>query len=575
MRLYYDHYHRVEPSKIYLGTLDCKKICCLNGIKPESVNVEKKLNNTYNLSFTVDKYVSYFGEVYESNGYSWLENMMRIYVQNIGWFIMKQPEINHDGITETKDVVAESIDVEFTQRDLVGLKINCGTTDSYEMLDPNNVEKDEYTGVEFAKEQIKFYNPNNPNLSLLDIFIKESNMTDWTVGYVDPIAKKYTDYVNGELVETEVLLADEIGYFDVDSKSFYAFATQDIEIYFECLILFDINKKTINAYRVENLGKDTNIHISFRNIQNSNNIQVDENSIYTRYTVNGGNDLGIRYVNFGNNIIEDISYFLNTKYLPLELIEKYKLWKSDVESKREDYINATRQYNSQLEIISELKNRLPLDACSTNWDTFSADELQQKKMDYEAQKLAIEKMFTDEDGNLDTTALQNSIFAADYNQIINVIIPNIETAIWNKDITSEDDKKDAVEDTDWSHYGLDELYNKIQLYEGQRTVLIKSGYSVPWSPTSDHAKDYHDARYQEYLDLCNQLDPEFTGSCAEAYSERSQEVNDAETLLNQYGSQMQELVESIDKSNWSYTYDSTEISFTEKDLSMLNKLYFD
>lgn len=578
MRLRYDKYNRVDPFRIYLGTLNNKLVCCLNGIRPDSVELKQRFNNTYNISFTVDKYVTYFGKQYESNGYEWLGNLTRIYVENIGWFIMTQPDINHDGISETKEVKAESCDIEFAQRDLVGFKVNCGTTDSYEMLDPNNVEKDEYTGVEFAKEQIKFHNPNNPKLSLLDILIKESGMTDWTVGYVDTIAKKYTEYIDGNLVETEVLLADEIPYFDIDSTSVHRFLTQDVEKYFECLILFDIDKKQINAYRVENVGKDTNIHIGFRNLQNSNSITVDESSIYTRFNVRGGDDLNIRYINFGLDQIENIEYFLNTKYLPEELIEKYKLWLSDVESVRYDYIDLSRKYNEQLEIISELKDRVPLDACSTDWDSFSLEELQQKKQDYEAQKLAIEKMFIDADGVVDYEALQASDLASDYNQIINVIIPNIEAAIWNKDIVSEDDKRDSVEDTDWSHYGLDELYAKMQSYEGQRSALIKSGYNVPWTEESNNQQDYHEARYQEYLELCNQLDPTYVGSCAEAYGQRKQEVSDAEALRDQYSSQRQEIVSSVQKETWKHyssTDDTEYISFSDKDLELLNKLYYD
>ena len=206
------------------------------------------------------------------------------------------------------------------------------------------------------------------------------------------------------------------------------------------------------------------------------------------------------------------------------------------------------------------------------------EELQQKKQDYESQKLAIEKMFTDANGVVDYNALQASDLASDYNQIINVIIPNIETAIWNKDIASEDDKRDSVEDTDWSHYGLDELYAKMQSYEGQRSVLIKSGYNVPWTEESGHAQDYHEARYQEYLELCNQLDPTYVGSCAEAYEQRKQEVSDAEALRDQYSTQRQEIASSVSKDTWKHysSADNSEyVSFTDKDLSLLNKLYYD
>lgn len=576
MRLQYDKYNRVEPSRIYLGDLENHKVCCLNGIKPETVSLNVKLNNTYSLSFTVDKMISYFGKQYESNGYNWLGNLSRIYVENVGWFVMSQPTIENDGVCETKNITAESIDIEFTQRDLIGFKINCGTTDSYEMLIPENVEKNEYTGVEFAKEQIKFYNPDNPELSLLDIVIKESGMTDWTVGYVDTIAKEYARYINGELVKTEILLKDEIPYFDVSSTTVHRLLTQDIEQYFECIILFDINKKQINAYRVENVGKDTNVHIGFRNLQNTNNISVDEGSIYTRYNVRGNDDLTINYVNFGLDKIENIEYFLNTKYLPERLISKYKLWLSDVESKRYDYTDLSRKYNNQLEVISELKNRVPLDATSTDWDSFSLEELNNKKSDYEAQKLAIEKMFTDEEGSVDFEKLQASDLASDYNQIVDVIIPNIEIAIWNKDIVTEDDKREAIEDKDWSHYGLDELYAKLQLYEGQKSTLTKSGYNVPWTEDSDHAQNYHEARYEDYKKLCNELNPEYDGSCAKAYDERKQEVEDAEYLRDHYQEERLKIAESVYKESWKHIDETgEEITFSVNDLSLLNKLYCD
>lgn len=100
-------------------------------------------------------------------------------------------------------------------------------------------------------------------------------------------------------------------------------------------------------------------------------------SIYTRYFVQGDNSLGIEYVNFGSNYIEDISYYLNEKYLSHTVIEKYLLWNQDIELKRPLYIENTRLYNKQASIISELYDRVPLDDCSTDWSTFSDDEMKE------------------------------------------------------------------------------------------------------------------------------------------------------------------------------------------------------
>lgn len=43
--------------------------------------------------------------------------------------------------------------------------------------------------VEFAKEQIKFYNRNKPELSFLDILMKVSGLYGWEIGFIDDIPK--------------------------------------------------------------------------------------------------------------------------------------------------------------------------------------------------------------------------------------------------------------------------------------------------------------------------------------------------------------------------------------------------
>ena len=116
-----------------------------------------QLNNNYELSFDVDRYIlGENGELIASNGYEWIDVKMRVYIDTIGWFICDSPTVNNDGIREYKTIQAYSCDIEMLQHDLVNFKINCGTTDSYEMLVEGNV--DVVDEVEFAKEFITFYN---------------------------------------------------------------------------------------------------------------------------------------------------------------------------------------------------------------------------------------------------------------------------------------------------------------------------------------------------------------------------------------------------------------------------------
>jgi len=566
----YDSYNRVEPARMYLANIDNEILCCLNGVNPESVKLIPRFNNTYTLDFKLDKMLCLAGVQLPSVGYDFVGKFMRLYIENVGWFIMAEPSFINDGHNESKQISAQSIEIQLLQRDLFGFKVNQGTTDSMELLADGNVEIDD-TGVEHALEQVKFYNKNNPDLSLLHLVLKASDMHGWTIGEVDNIAKKYVHYEDGVKQEHYTFLEDEIGYFDIPSQSVYSFYTQDMAKFFECVIWFDIQNMTVNATRIENVGKDTNVTIGLRNLQNTNEVTVNENSIYTRYRVSGGDDLGITFVNFGSNMIENISYYLNEKYLSADLIKKYKLWYSEMNSKRITYAELSRDYNTQLNVTSELKNRLPLDDTSTDWSTFPIDDLHQKILDYQAQLRGIEALFEDAHGIVDWDFLYASELADSYNQIVDYIIPNIEIALENKNATSSDALQEFIKVEDWTLYGVDELHTKIQVFTGQRETYIRNGYNVPYTSESGNTEDYHTKCYEDFLRITNQLDPNFMDSCAMEYEKRKVELGNAEEVLEQIGAERQALVRTVQKETW----ESNGLSFSEKDLQSLSSLYND
>lgn len=573
MKIYYDDFQRPEPSKVYLCTPTHKILCPLNGVQEDSFSLKENLNNAYEISFDVDRFIiNEEKKQVESNGYEWIQLMMRLYVDNIGWFICSPPSVSNDGLKEIKTVNASSCEIEMVQHDLKNLKINCGTTDSYEMLVDGNVEILD-GNVEFAKEQIKFYNPENPNLSLLNILLKVSGLYGWTIGHIDNIPKEYKYYENGELKTKYVSLADEIGMFDVEVQDLYSFITQDMAQYFNCVFLFDIKNLTINAYRPENIGKDTNINIGFRNIQNSNDITIDENNIFTVYTVSGADELGITYVNGGSNEIENIEYFLNEKYLSAEVIKKYKLWLSDLEINRPLYIENTRLYNAQLDVISELKNRLPLDDCSTDWSTFPDEELLEAQANYQAQLRGYEDFYVDDNGEFDEDALKASVDANDYYQIKDVILPSIQIEIDNRQLDSSKDPTEYIDSykTDWKLYGLDELQVKLDEYKNIIAVAKKGKYDVPYSEDSGHTEDYHNTVYAKYLDAINQLDENYEGSCQYFYNLRQSEIDEANAILEEYNASRKSFAEKMNKETWQ----NGDAYFTSKDLAEFSKVYVD
>lgn len=575
MKIYFDKYNQPEKPKVYVGTPNNKILCALNGIDESSFSLTPNLNNTWDLSFDVNKYIDVDGVEVESSGYSFLCVLLRIYIEDIGWFLMTPPKVTNTGYKEYKTINASSAEIEMMQHDIKSLKINKGTTDSYEMLVSGNVDK--VGEVEFAKEQIKFHYPEKPELSFLDILLKESNMYGWTVGYIDNIPKTYKYYENGELKEKKVTLSNEIGTFDIESQDLYSFLTQDAAQFFSCVFFFDFKNFKISAYRPENIGKDTNINISLRNLQNSNEISVDKDTIYTRYYVSGGNGLTINYVN-GDNRIENLDYFKNQKYMSSELIEKYNLWEQDVEKNRVPYIENTRLYNKQLSVVSELKNRVPLDDCSTDWSRFSDSKLLEAQAKYESMKKGYESFYVDSEGRFDEEALKKSPDANSYYQIKDVILPSIQTEIDNRKLPQGTDKGEYIDTykTDWKLYGLDELEVCLANYQKNKKLAEEAGCTKPYDPnTSTQSQDYHNKMYEIYKEAVKQLDANQAGSCQRAFNERKAEVESAENLLKQYNDKRKESLEKIDKETWSNVDTGKPLTFTKDDLSCLSKLYVD
>ena len=572
MNVSFDNYGIPLQSNAYLAKPNRQPICALNGIDRDSFSSTINTNDISEASVDVYRFICIDGKEIETNGYQYIEKNLKVRIDQLGWFLIKDVSENNDGIKELKTVTLESVESEMVNHNLNGLKINRGTTDSYEMLVDGNVEI--VDGVEFAKEQIKFHNPNNPDLSLLDIVLKVSDMYGWTIGYVDDKPKTYKTYKDGKLVEEkQVKLADEIGTFEIDTQNVYQFITQDLSQFFSCVFIFDYEKLEINVYRPENLGKDTNINIGFRNLQQSNSITTDESNLFTRYIVNGGNDLNILQVNFGSNFIEDLNYYMNEKFMSKELIRKYQLWLNDVETKRPEYIEQTILFNKQMNIINELKNRLPLDDCSTDWSTFPDDKLLETQKLYQAQLKGYENFYVDSDGNFDKEALDASSDADDYYQIKDVILPSIQIEIDNRKLPTTEDKNEYIDSykTDWKLYGLDELSVKIESYKNEKKILEEKGYDKPYTEESGHTQDYHEEMYKKYLEIQNQLNPNFIGSCMEAYNQRKQEVDDATALSEEYNKKRTEIAKVYDKVFWK----NGEDHFNNEDIALLSHLYID
>lgn len=411
----YDIYGNTESAIIYLAKPGKRFFCALGGIDTSTVSVMLRTNNTAELTFTVDKYV----DGVESQGYEELDEMMELYCDGIWYKIMDPPTETNDGMQCTKDITAESYEISLTQYKLKNFKINMGEEDSYEMMYQKNHDINKFY-------QIKFYNPENEDLSFLHIVLKHADVPGWKIGYVDNITPD----------DDKVLLPNEICNFDVDDQNVYAFFTQTAAPAYKCVFEFDTENLLINVYKPDSLGKDTNVVLGFRNIQDSVTISRDD-SLVTQFYVDGLDDYNIDLANFGNSVITDCSHFCREPYMNIILQEKYTAWQKYIESRRDEYCNLSREYNQNLDILAELMNRVPIDTAQTNWFGQKVEDLKDAYDSNMAIIKGFESIHVDEEGNFDLEDLKNSSDWPMYESIMNYTLPSIVAALQAQDETIE------------------------------------------------------------------------------------------------------------------------------------------
>ena len=447
---------------LYIAQTGKRLLGVIGGVDETTVQIEKKANNTYTLSFTA--YETFNGE--KSAWYDYLDELMEIYVDGI-WFIIKNPpEINHDGKIENKSVEAQSYEIELQNYDIQRFKVGQGTESSYEMMFQSKYPKDKYPDkYKETFPRVKFYNPDEPELSLLHILLHHAglipskieigedgneidnwvdNIADspWQIGKIDSVAR-YEDS-SGQKLDTPVHLSEESYAFDIDNSDLYSVLTQDVSSAFSCIFTFDTINCKINATYVEHIGKDTNVYIGWRNIQNTLKATRSE-ELYTSITVSGGDGIdNIVLANFGETDLEDYSYLLeDERYVPTTLKENYNAWKEYRDSKRLDYVNLQKKYADAQDRATEIKARVPVDGATEDWASKSTKDLMQAYDDYTAMIKGYESSYVVENGNFDLNALKKSADWDKYEQIMNYILPTII----NELVKRNDEDKSEIQDS--------------------------------------------------------------------------------------------------------------------------------
>lgn len=550
-------------SKIYLCRPDRTVICALNGVQINSVEYEQQLKDFNHLTFNVDRYIDIDGEYVESAGYEKLKDHMTIYLEGLDYFQLQEPTLQNDnGRYEYKACEAYSDEKTFEDKDMKGLSFNKGTTDSMEMLATNNVDD-----MGYAKEYITFCNDRNHELSLMHLVL--DRVPGWSVGYIDPAIKneKYS--------------------FEADNTNAYAFLNTTVANVVKCVFYFDTINRTVSAYAKENIGKDTNIFIGWRNALNMLKMTPQTDTMYNALTIQGDEELDITRVNYGRSQIYNLDYYLTTNYFPQKTIDKVKVWQKWQIDNHAKYIQNGKKSAEYQAKIDEIYYRVPNDGIQiAQYKTMNQETLEKTLKMYKQMLTTIQvSVDTRDDHEKDSNGnytkwdkpddIQNRVYKPwttssgevdhekylallkesnkgyyTYQELRDYIIPNIKVAIQNLHLA--DDKKIDYNDefeSNWDLYGIKELEGKRDEYKKQ-IMDILAAYQKDWKDLTDEeiskagVKDEktYNVFHKNFIKYKNWLGDENTeGSLLYKLKELNAQVDELETQKKTYDDVMTDM----------------------------------
>lgn len=550
-------------AKIYLCRPDRTVICALNGVQIKSVEYEQQLKDFNRLTFNVDRYIDVDGEYVESAGYEKLKDHMTIYLEGLDYFQLQEPSLQNDnGRYEYKACEAYSDEKTFEDKDMKGLSFNKGTKDSMEMLATNNVDD-----MGYAKEYITFCNDRNHELSLMHLVL--DRVPGWSVGYIDPIIKneKYS--------------------FEADNTNAYAFLNTTVANVVKCVFYFDTINRTVSAYAKENIGKDTNIFIGWRNALNMLKMTPQADTMYNALTIQGDEELDITRVNYGRSYIYNLDYYLTTNYFHQETIDKVKIWQKWQIDNHAKYIENGKKSAEYQAKIDEIYYRVPNDGIQiAQYKTMDQETLEKTLKMYEQMLTTIQvSVDTRDDHEKDSNGnytkwdkpddIQNRVYKPwttssgevdhekylallkesnkgyyTYQELRDYIIPNIKVAIQNLHLS--DDKKIDYNDefeSNWDLYGIKELEGKRDEYKKQ-IMDILAAYQKEWNQLTDEeiskagVKDEktYNVFHKNFIKYKNWLGDENTeGSLLHKLKELNAQVDELETQKKPYDDVMTDM----------------------------------
>lgn len=265
------------------------------------------INPTGNLSFSEISEISFKYPEYDNGKrleeYDLLTDMRVLDVEGYGQFVMRNCQVEDDGIIAIKNCIFYSLDYEFTMK-----------------------------SVFLAEGTYNFWNPFASNGTIIQMILDA--MPSWK------LSSKYS------------FPSDLIGKYrtlSVDNVSIYDFIKSDLQQKYGCIIDFDTyNREIIVKSAFAHLTPKP-VYISNKNLAKEIEIDTRTDEIITVLDVNGADGVDIRSVNpMGTNRIYNLDQYMNTDYFSQTIINKWNAWKANYESYQQTYYDLVIEQQMQI-----------------------------------------------------------------------------------------------------------------------------------------------------------------------------------------------------------------------------------
>lgn len=298
-----------SPGSVYNNGLLSKVVGIL--VDHEAEEIVFNFNSTSELNLRVNRVTR---EDPDENAHTYrlyksIQNRRLIFVEDIGYFMITSIDDGYDGTLHYKDIKAQSVDIEISQKMIPYI-----TNGTYRF-------KSDETGT---------------NKGILETIVETLPL--WTIGYVDDaVASKWRTF---EDVDT--------------SLNCLAFLLENVQDAYECIVIFDCINRTINVYAQDNYVQQTNIHITKEDLINSLDITENADDLYTAISVLGDENVTISAINpLGTNVIYNFDYYLS--WMSDGLGERVKAWQDAIAEQMEEYYKLNLQYYEQLALAANLQ----------------------------------------------------------------------------------------------------------------------------------------------------------------------------------------------------------------------------